>query len=213
MKQIPIFVIASLITHGALASEQRQAGAHVHGLNTLRLAMEGQTLEISYQMPIVQLIGNDSMHHEHEHDEHEHDEHEHDEHGHDEHGHDEHGHDDQEKEAPQIVEQRLNAFESFGLLFELPAKANCRLTDFESQLRAVHSESDHDHNHDHDDTTGHQDVLVEYRFTCSAPEAFNGLVLNAFETYDDLDTIAVEAVTERGVTAQRMTKDDPRISL
>lgn len=193
MKQIPIFVIASLITHGALASEQRQAGAHVHGLNTLRLAMEGQTLEISYQMPIVQLNGNDSMHHEH--------------------GHEEYGHDGQEKEPPQVVEQRLNSLESFGLLFELPAKANCRLTDFESQLRAVHSESDHDHNHDHDDTTGHQDVLVEYRFTCSSPEAFNGLVLNAFETYDDLDTIAVEAVTERGVTAQRMTKDDPRISL
>jgi hypothetical protein len=209
MKQLPVFIITALVASTAVASEQRQAGAHVHGLNTLQLAMEGSTLEITYEMPIVQLNGAHSEHQSHGHNEH--DDHAHDEHDEHAHSHDEHNH-NETTESPSVT-KRLAALESFDELFELPSQADCRLTDYHSELKAVQTDSDHDHDHDHGDSDGHQDVFLEYRFDCGTPNALDGLVLHAFDTYDDLETVAVEAVTAQGVTSQRVTKAESEISL
>ena len=200
MKRIPIFVVASLITHSAIASEQRQAGAHVHGLNTLQLALEGSRLEIRYQMPIVQLNGSDPHEHEHEH------EHEHS-----------HAHNEKHDDNHASLDSQLDALEKHTTLFNLPQQAQCTQTEFSTDVQTVASESGHDHDHDHnhekDGDAGHRDVFAAYAFECADPAQLNRLEITAFSTYDDLEAVEVEAATARGATRQRITKDNTQVNL
>ena len=64
-----IILFATFLAPPAIA-ENRHAGAHVHGVNHVKLVLSDSSLQISYEFPIVQL----AKHDEHKHDEHKHDE-------------------------------------------------------------------------------------------------------------------------------------------
>ncbi len=68
-----IILCATFLAPHAIA-ENRHAGAHVHGVNHVKLVLSDSSLQISYEFPVVQL----AKHDEHKHDEHKHDEHKHD---------------------------------------------------------------------------------------------------------------------------------------
>jgi hypothetical protein len=64
-----IILCATFLAPHAIA-ENRHAGAHIHGVNHVKLVLSDSSLQISYEFPVVQL----AKHDEHKHDEHKHDE-------------------------------------------------------------------------------------------------------------------------------------------
>ena len=59
-----IILCATFLAPHAIA-ENRHAGAHVHGVNHVKLVLSDSSLQISYEFPVVQL----AKHDEHKHDE------------------------------------------------------------------------------------------------------------------------------------------------
>ena len=59
-----IILFATFLVPHAIA-ENRHAGAHVHGVNHVKLVLSDSSLQISYEFPVVQL----AKHDEHKHDE------------------------------------------------------------------------------------------------------------------------------------------------
>jgi hypothetical protein len=118
-----IILCATFLAPHAIA-ENRHAGAHVHGVNHVKLVLSDSSLQISYEFPVVQLA-------------------KHDEHKHDEHKHDEHKHDEQAK--------RLEEINSITTLVAIPDAADCSQSDIRQELRAVASTGSDEAHADHQD--------------------------------------------------------------
>ena len=58
--------LALILFASFVHAEKRHAGAHVHGINHVQIVLDGATLQMVYEFPIVQL----RKHDEHKHDEH-----------------------------------------------------------------------------------------------------------------------------------------------
>ena len=181
-----IILLVTFLASHAIA-ENRHAGAHVHGVNHVKLIFSDSSLQISYEFPIVQLAERDEhKHDEHKHDEHKHDEHKHDEHKHDEHKHDEHKHDEHKHDE---LAERLEAINSIATLVAIPVAADCSQSNIRQELRAVAS-TGHDEGH-----TDHQDVIIEAVLTCQNPSALNTMDFSpAFNHFDDVEKIEVEGI-------------------
>ncbi len=161
-----IILCATFLAPHAIA-ENRHAGAHVHGVNHVKLVLSDSSLQISYEFPVVQLA---------KHDEHKHDEHKHDEHKHDENKHDE-------------LAEQLEEIKSITTLVAIPDAADCSQSDIRQELRAVGSTgSDEAH-------ADHQDVIIEAALTCQNPSALNTMDFSpAFNHFDDVEKIEVEGI-------------------
>ncbi len=118
-----IILFATFLAPPAIA-ENRHAGAHVHGVNHVKLVLSDSSLQISYEFPIVQLT---------KHDEHKHDEHKHDEHKHDE------------------LAERLEQINSITTLVAIPDAADCSQSNIRHELRAVASIGSDEEHADHQD--------------------------------------------------------------
>lgn len=57
MKTIHLALLASVAATPLLAQETREMGAHVHGVSTLELAIEGTTLEMNLLSPGMDIVG------------------------------------------------------------------------------------------------------------------------------------------------------------
>ena len=67
-------------------------------------------------------------------------------------------------------------------LFELPIGAECELSSFKSELRNVSTEGDH------------KDIELSYEFYCIEPNLLNGIQINAFNRFDDLQMVNFDAI-------------------
>ena len=181
-----IILFATFLAPHAIA-ESRHAGAHVHGVNHVKLVLSDSSLQISYEFPVVQLAKHDEhkddkhKHDKHKHDEHKDDKHKHDEHKDDKHKHDEHKHDE--------LAERLEEINSIATLVAIPDAADCSQSNIRRELRAVASTgSDEEH-------ADHQDVVIEAALTCQNPSALNTMDFSpAFNHFDDVEKIEVEGI-------------------
>ncbi len=161
-----IILFATFLAPHAIA-ESRHAGAHVHGINHVKVVLSESSLQISYEFPVVQLA---------KHDEHQHDEHKHDEHKHDEHKHDE-------------LAERLEEINSIATLVAIPDTADCSQSNIRQELRAVASTGGDEEDGDH------QDVVIEAALICQNPSALNTMDFSpAFNHFDDVEKIEVEGI-------------------
>ena len=118
-----VILFATFLAPPAIA-ENRHAGAHVHGVNHVKLVLSDSSLQISYEFPIVQL----AKHKEHKHNEHKHDEHKHDE-----------------------LAERLEQINSITTLVAIPDAADCSQSNIRHELRAVASIGSNEEHADHQD--------------------------------------------------------------
>ena len=201
-----IALIASFgIFQTTVASEVRHAGAHVHGLNQVQMVLDGNTLQIVYQMVAEQLDG------QHAQSTHGHTDHGHKDHGHKDHGHKDHGHKDHgDNKGDRLA--AVAALENYHALFHLPDAAECEQSGFESALKDV-SENTHQHSHDHGDHAGHQDAILQYQFECANPKALSTIEFEAFESFADVEAIDLEALVNGRAISTRVTKDQVLVNL
>lgn len=198
MRKLPFTLLGlTLLGSLAIASEVRHAGAHVHGINFVQMVLEGQTLEVTYQLVAGQLDGaKESAHHDHDHD----------------HKHDDHRHDaeDHAKAAPR--EAAVAQLENHEMLFHLPRAADCTRTRFEGALKNV-TENQHDHGAEKDEHAGHQDAILQYTFTCQKPTNLNSIEFHAFETYGlALEKIQIEGVIGTKAISTELTASAPELT-
>ena len=88
----------------------------------------------------------------------------------------------EEHEELAIKNESLKAFENHLQLFELPIGAECELSSFKSELHNVSTEGDH------------KDIELSYEFYCNEPNLLNGIQINAFNRFDDLQMVNFDAI-------------------
>ena len=220
-----LIIATSIATH---AQEKRHAGAHVHGLNKVKMILSQNQLSVIYQMPMVQLsaeAGDDNHNHhddEHKgegvfaflknmfsHDDHEEEHHDHDkeheEHHHEKkHEHDQatHAHDeghDNVKE-PENLAKKMQKLKDYTKLFALPTAAQCNLVDFQPELHSVSSES------------SHKDVELNYAFNCKQPTKIDAIDFKAFKHFE-LDVVMFDAIINNKTISKKVDADHSKVAL
>ena len=88
----------------------------------------------------------------------------------------------EEHEELAIKNESLKAFENHLQLFEFPIGAECELSSFKSELHNVSTEGDH------------KDIELSYEFYCNEPNLLNGIQINAFNRFDDLQMVNFDAI-------------------
>ncbi len=216
-ESLPLIAALSLLAPLAFA----QQSAHVHGIATLNLAIEGDELEIEFVSPADNIVG-----FEHEASTsaerdaikaaiaklenatalfdlpaaagcklHEAEvRHTHDEHDeHDDHGHDDHGHEAKHDDHEHGHDD--HGHDDHG-------------------HEAKHDDHGHDdHGHDHDEAEGeHSEFLAHYHFDCNGSQIAS-IGLRLFEQWPRIEAIHLQALTPGGQVGGDIEADDPVIRL
>ena len=220
----PYPLIPLLLTTSLTLPVWAQQTAHVHGIAELNLAIDGDELEIEFVSPADSIVGFEyapstdaerkavadaiaklrnpenlfdipasagcklhevevERHAEGDHDDHDDHKDEHDHDDHDDHK-DEHDHDDHDDHKDK------------------------------------HEHDDHDdhkdeHNHDdhgHDEAKTHSEFHAHYHFDCANP-GIETIGLRLFETWPEIETVRVQALTPAGQTGGNIEAKDPIIRL
>ncbi len=88
----------------------------------------------------------------------------------------------EEHEELAIKNKSLMEFQNHLQLFELPVGAECELSSFKSEFHNVSTEGDH------------KDIELSYEFYCNEPNLLNGIQINAFDRFDDLQMVNFDAI-------------------
>ena len=87
-----------------------------------------------------------------------------------------------EHEGHDVSKESLEEFQKYSQLFTFPKGADCGLVSFNSSLHSVSTEG------------GHKDVELSYEFSCSKPNQLKSITINAFDRFNELETLHFEAV-------------------
>ena len=160
-------------------AEKRHAGAHVHGINHVQIILDGTTLLMVYEFPIVQLR---------EHDEHKHDEHESDR---------DHAH----------LTEDLKKIASIFEFVRLPDSAECVQKKIDRSLRDVVADGGTSGDSGHKDvvieaglTCGYPDKITAFNFG-PAFERFDDLAMIQVEGVVEDRSLSDSLTRERVLTS------------
>ena len=182
MRYIPMTLAITLISSFALA-EQRHASSHVHGLNHATVALEGNSLQISYEFPAEQLS-------EHEHEEHKHDQHKHDEQG----------------DKNLALSEKLEAIDSVFAMVRLPKNAQCK------EAKVTHSVTQVTSN-DKEHASHYDALIESTLECSAPNNLTNISFEPAFERFDDLEKIEVEGLLGTRALSETLTVTSSSLAL
>ena len=106
----------------------------------------------------------------------------------------------EEHEELAIKNESLKAFENHLQLFEFPIGAECELSSFKSELHNVSTEGDH------------KDIELSYEFYCNEPNLLNGIQINAFNRFDDLQMVNFDAIINNQVFIKSFNSLESKIT-
>ena len=106
----------------------------------------------------------------------------------------------EEYEELAIKNESLMAFQNHLELFELPNGAECELSSFQSELHNVSTEGDH------------KDIELFYEFYCNEPNLLNGIQINAFERFDDLQMVNFDGIINNQGFTKRFNPLETKIT-
>jgi hypothetical protein len=171
--------------HDHAHEEHGSLGKHEHGVASLNVALDGQTLEIQLESPAMNLVG-----FEHE------------------------AKSDADKAKVAAARQHLEQPQAlFALPAE--AKCVVQESTLESPLFAGHEhEHEHEHeHHDHGDEHGHSDIDASYRFVCANAGALQTLDLGSFfSTFPATEKLEVQLIGPSGQQGTELTPKQSRLS-
>lgn len=167
------------------AAEQRSRGAHVHGIATVNVAVEGGTFVVMLETPAANVTGFEHA-----------------------------PGSDAERELVARAASRLGSGEAFtpdpGAGCERQsAEVESALLDETPEHR--HGDDDHAHDDDHG-AEGHADFEAVLTWNCTRPEALATVRINLFEMFDGFDTITVNVAAPAGQIRIEATAASPTVS-
>lgn len=155
----------------------REAGAHIHGLAQLALALDGQTLSIELESPLYNLLGFEHA-----------------------------PETDAQKETVKAAQESLSDPSSL-FRFNAGAACTPDATEPVALMSGETDEDHHDHDadhshdddHDHDEPEAHTDeagpahnhnnVILSYSFSCEKADELQWAELPIFDVFDNLETV------------------------
>lgn len=192
MKSLPSLVMLTTLLLAALPAQAEQH-AHEHGVARLGLVQAGADLSIELSSPLDSIVGFE--------------------------------HAPADAAQTEALEAAMKRLEDPATVVALPAAAGCTSVtvdvdqpfgahaheDDAQEREAEHDHGDeHEHEHegeDHDAHGEHADLAARYDFTCTAPAALEVLDVRLFEHFSRMQRVEVEAVTDRGQGAARLTRE------
>lgn len=119
-------------------------------------------------------------------------------------------------------------------LFQIPAAAECGVTQASAELESEEAHEDHDHDeheheheeehaeHDHDehdheeehaDGASHTEFHAEYMLACGNPGALTEIGFPYFDTFENARELEVQLVTTAGAQAFEVERSEPKLDL
>lgn len=168
----------------AFAGENRQHGAHEHGVGKLDIAQEGGALQLELDSPAINIVG-----FEHE-------------------PNSEDDHHALERALAQLKKGAgLFTLPKSANCRLVDADADTPLMDHDEE-EAHHESEHHDehaehaghHKHEHEPghDRAHSDITARWRFDCAHPDALDRLGVNLFKAFPLTERLQVQYITERG---------------
>ena len=163
--------------------EHGSLGAHEHGVASLNVALDGQTLEIQLESPAMNLVG-----FEHE------------------------AKNAADKAKVAAARQQLEHPQALFAL-PIEAKCKLEGSELESPLfdDAEHAHAEHEH--EHGDEHGHSNIDASYRFTCTNAAALQTLELGSFfGSFPGTEKLEVQLIGPSGQQGAELTPKNSRLS-
>lgn len=214
MKRFALLPVLAGSAFPAVAQESRQLDAHVHGETVMQIAVENDRVEISIMAPGMDVVGFEHPPEQQE---------------------------DRQAVAAALtmLETSETVFkmpEAAGCSVQ-SAEAELHLggatPDHESHDHDDHGHEGHDdHGHEDHDEHGHEDeghedhghgghdeheaghsaFHADYALECASPDRLTGITLTWFESFPATQTLDVAYVTDAGVGAVELTRDDATLT-
>jgi hypothetical protein len=154
----------------------RQHAAHVHGAAELLIAVEGETLEIEFRSPALNLVGFEHRP----------------------------ATAAQRQAVSDVVSQLQQGERLFR--FPTAARCALVTADIASPLTEYEQEHEHEHEHEHDDRAGHEphttgshsDFTALYRYRCQSPAQLRQIEVALIAQFPAIETIATQSVSPHG---------------
>lgn len=209
MRKTSLVLLASVAATPLLAQETREMDAHVHGVSTLELAVEGNVVEIDLLSPGMDIVGFEYE-----------------------------SSSDADKEAveaairamlvpqniftlPQAADCRLTKVlahlhsgdhdheegEDHGLLEEAGHDGHAEDEEHEYE---EHAEGE---DHDHEESAKHSEFRASYSFACEHPEELKTVEFPFFESFENAQEIEAQYVTDAGAGSAEIARDAPELTL
>lgn len=209
MKIIRLVLLASVAATPLLAQETREMGAHVHGVSTLELAVEGSTIEINLLSPGMDIVGFEYE-----------------------------ASSDADKDAVEAAIRAMLVPENIVTLPEAAecrlteVLAHLHTDDDDHDMDEDHDhaeEAGHDHHaegdehaheehaedadHDHDHGAEHSEFHASYSFACAHPEELTVIGFPFFDRFGNAQEIEAQFVTDAGAGSAEIGRDDAELTL
>lgn len=165
------------------------APPHVHGVGTLQLVLEENSLNMALHLPAINVVGFEHA-----------------------------PSDPQQQEAVRKAVALLKEWSQLLVLpTDAQCTAGPALVTSEllpaGQPHGGKPEADDDHDHDHDAEHGHADFDVDYRFDCRRPDLIEDVTILLFKALPKLERLDVDMVTPGGQDHQQLTPGQDSIDL
>lgn len=165
--------------------EHGSLGKHEHGVASLNVALDGQTLEIQLESPAMNLVGFEHA-----------------------------ATSEADKAKVAAAHQQLEQAQALFAL-PIEAKCVLQESDLDSPLfgGAAH-EHEHEHEHEeHEAGHVHSDIDASYRFTCSNPQALKTLELGTFfGTFPGTTKLQAQLIGPNGQQGAELVPGNSRLS-
>lgn len=190
---LPLLVSHAKAHEGHDHAEHGSLGAHVHGVASLNIAIEGEALEIALDSPAMNLVGFEHT-----------------------------AASAEDKAKVQNAREQLQQGNAlFGLPAE--AKCELKDVRMESALfeegeAHAHGEHMHGDEHSHGDAEGHadhdhSDIEAEYSFTCANAGTMTSVDLSGFfKQFPATEKVNVQAIGANGQKGETLTAAQPRLT-
>lgn len=192
-------IFAALMAVPALAEESRELDAHEHGVGSLNIAIDGQTIAMELRAPGADIVGF------------------------------EYAATTSEDRAAidNAVAILARPLDLFKLPEAAECSVTQASAELESEEEDHDDHDDHaehdgqgdeeshdDHaEHDEDDEVGHTEFHAEYFLACAEPGAISQIAFDYFETFPNALELEVQILTAAGAKALEVTRDEPTVEL
>lgn len=193
-------LLLALAASPALAAEPRGLDAHVHGLGSLDIAIDGTRVAMELTAPGADIVGF------------------------------EHTAKSAEDRAAidaavAILAKPLDLFVMPGaagcsvVQASAALESDDALEDHADDHDHAHAHDDHDHDHAHDDhdhaeaSGEHTEFHAKYMLTCNMPDALDEIRFAYFDQFAGAEALEVQIVSSKGAQAFDVDRNDPTLDL
>lgn len=172
--------LSLLLSQPALAHEP---GAHVHGVATLEVALDGKVLTLDFSSPLDNLIGFEHA-----------------------------PQNDRQKALVKAMTDRLNKADKLFVPTPA-ASCSLQNTELSSPVlpQAPGSQAAGSKAKAQEEEAGHADMDAEFVFSCRNPDLLHDIEARLFSPFPNLHQLNVAVATAKGQTAARLTQDNRKV--